>query len=55
MKIGDHLKMPSSTMIGSMQFVPMATGASSIDGYLVCRSPPVGRQRDGFGGFALRE
>jgi hypothetical protein len=36
MKIGDHVQMPPSTMVGSMQFVPKGVGIGSTDGYLVC-------------------
>jgi len=36
MKIGDHHSLPPSTMVGSMQFVPKATGSGSTDGYLIC-------------------
>ena len=35
MTIGDHLQMPPSTMVGSMQFVPKSSGSGPMDGYLV--------------------
>ncbi len=34
--IGDHFQLPPSTMLGSMQFVPKASGTGGTDGYLVC-------------------
>lgn len=36
MEIADHLTLPPETMVGSMQFVPKATGSGATDGYLVC-------------------